>query len=487
MKNPRLLLILLLALVVRLYHIDFPVAGFAAWRQADTAAMARNFHENGYDILHPQIDWGGNGEGYVETEFPLYQYVVSLIYAVGGPWDAWGRMVSVFCGVLTVYILFLLVRLELTTSIALWSALIYAILPLNIFYSRAYMPESTMLMCTVAGVYFFDSWMRDDRLRNAVLAALLIALAGLLKIVALYIGIPLLFLVWRKWGNRLWTRWDLALWGVAVLGAVGSWYYHAHQIFVTYGNTFGIWMFGTNKWGMFDVLATPKWYNDIFLKSIAERHLTYAGFLPFLAGLFLPEQRRALRLFFWWFAGILFYFGLVAVGNQVHEYYQLPFTIPAAVVMATVFDRYITRESVRNAVRSRNWKVLFLLLCLITLPVLSALRVAHFLKGEQRDSPLFHLATAVQETTAPTDLVVAIDEGDPVILYRCDRKGWHGFPDALTDDLIRSVAACGAVYIVGEKQRFSEPDRAATLDRLLTEYPVVRDGDDFFIVRIPRQ
>jgi hypothetical protein len=66
--------ILSIALIVRLYHINFPVGGFAAWRQADTAAMARNFYTNGFHLLYPEIDWGGGG--IVDSEFPIYPYIV---------------------------------------------------------------------------------------------------------------------------------------------------------------------------------------------------------------------------------------------------------------------------------------------------------------------------------------------------------------------------------------------------------------------------
>ena len=38
-----LFLILFLALILRLYKIDIPLADFHSWRQADTAAVARNF------------------------------------------------------------------------------------------------------------------------------------------------------------------------------------------------------------------------------------------------------------------------------------------------------------------------------------------------------------------------------------------------------------------------------------------------------------
>jgi 4-amino-4-deoxy-L-arabinose transferase-like glycosyltransferase len=154
-EKRKLLLILILAFLLRLYHINFPVAGWHSWRQADTAAIARNFYQDGFNLLYPQVDWGGNSPGFVESEFPLYSFLVSLLYAVFGANDLWGRVLSVVFSIATIYGLYLLVRKLLSVKVALWTALIYAILPLNVFYGRAFMPESAMLLCSVFGIYWF--------------------------------------------------------------------------------------------------------------------------------------------------------------------------------------------------------------------------------------------------------------------------------------------------------------------------------------------
>lgn len=56
-----LVLILAAGLGLRLIQIDGPPIDQQAWRQADTAAMARNFLEEGLDLLHPRVDWRGAG------------------------------------------------------------------------------------------------------------------------------------------------------------------------------------------------------------------------------------------------------------------------------------------------------------------------------------------------------------------------------------------------------------------------------------------
>src|SRR6266851_5685623 len=110
MNKRAILLVLCLALVVRFYHVAFPIAGFAAWRQADTGAIARNFFQRGFHLFTPQIDWGGNTDGYVEPEFPIYAYGMSLLYSVFSPDDMWGRILSIAFALAAIYVLYLLVR-----------------------------------------------------------------------------------------------------------------------------------------------------------------------------------------------------------------------------------------------------------------------------------------------------------------------------------------------------------------------------------------
>ena len=59
MKKPDFLIlsiILIVAFTFRLYKINIPLADLHSWRQADTAAVSRNFVKNGIDLFHPIYD-----------------------------------------------------------------------------------------------------------------------------------------------------------------------------------------------------------------------------------------------------------------------------------------------------------------------------------------------------------------------------------------------------------------------------------------------
>ncbi len=66
------LAVFLAAAGVRAIDLDRPADGTMreSWREADYAALARNFDREGMDILSPRIDWRGDGPGLAEMELP---------------------------------------------------------------------------------------------------------------------------------------------------------------------------------------------------------------------------------------------------------------------------------------------------------------------------------------------------------------------------------------------------------------------------------
>ncbi len=243
------LVILALALMVRFYHLQAPLIGVHSWRQADTAAVARNFNRNGYRIFYPQIDWGGNSSGLVEMEFPIYPFLVSLFYKIWGVSELFGRLLSIVFSLITIMIFYLLVQQLIDRMTALWSCVFLGVLPFTIYYSRTFMPEAMLMMSLVAGIYFFVQWLNNSQWKYLWSSAAFVALSCLIKIPSLYIGLPLLYLAWLRFGKKIYSQITLWGYGLVILGLTGVWYFHAHQLFLQSGLTFGIWDYGSDKWG----------------------------------------------------------------------------------------------------------------------------------------------------------------------------------------------------------------------------------------------
>ena len=128
-----------------------PLGGLHKWRQADTAAVARNLAFESADPLHPRIDMRGDHSGITGMEFPLYQLAVAGGLAVAGDHDAVGRIVSLIGAVAAwLSLSALLVRRMGVDRISAHAAL--ALSPMLFSYAAKVMPEMTALAFACIGV-----------------------------------------------------------------------------------------------------------------------------------------------------------------------------------------------------------------------------------------------------------------------------------------------------------------------------------------------
>lgn len=480
MKQKTIYYILLLAFCLRIIHISYPLIGVHSWRQTDTAAIARNYYEHGMRFLYPQVDWGGKTEGYVECEFPLYSYTVALLYSAFGFSEIWGRLLSVICSLVALFFLYKLIREVLNETTALWAVFLSAVLPLNVFYSRTFMPESAMLMSSVLGIYFFYRWITTDQLKHYFLSIVFIALACLLKLPALYLGLPLLYLCWTKYKWALLRQWRIWLFVFCVFIPVGLWYYHAHQLYIHGGVTFGVWEYGSDKWGNWDLISSIKFWRQVFMSSIVGSHFAVFGGIVFLIGFLLPRKFEREYLFDCWLFAVIVYFIIVAKGNFVHEYYQLPFMLPAVVYVAKVFER------ANISLRKIDIKSIALAIALVGIIVSGVRRNMSYLQNEDpKTSEDLLLADKIKQFTDEHARILCLDQVDPTILYHAHRKGWRMANEELTMKTLQQRRSEGARYFAG-LYKYKNYDASQQLKPLINQENAVYDDGKVFIVDLTK-
>lgn len=430
-----ILWILILAAALRFVQVGAPPVGRHAWRQCDTASVARNFHHNGYRLLYPQIDW--DIPGFVEMEFPVYPWTTSLLYRLFGESAAIARILAILASLVTIVFLYLLVERILGRRAALWSALFYAVLPANLFFGRAIMPESWMLAATTVALYCFLRWTDEESWHLYSLALLATTLACLMKLTSLYLGLPLLWLAWQRWGRGALRRWPIWLFAGAVTTALLLWYGHAYQLGQEFGASFNILTAaGTDKWGTWGLLANPAFYHRVFVGYLGERMLTWAGFPVFCLGLFLRRRYPLERIFDVWLLAVALVLLLANGGSYQHDYYSLPLVLPAVVFMAKVFDRVWESR--------RFWLVPTAALVL----VLSGYRYLGALADERQPGEDSTIAEALAQETAREDLVISCNSANPVWLYLADRRGWGRDCESLGKSELEDLMGRGARYLV---------------------------------------
>src|SRR5260221_63904 len=260
-----LILILIVGFLVRFYRFDNPIADWHSWRQADTSAVSRNFIKYGFDLLHPRMNnisnvQSGldNPQGYFFAEFPIYDAAQAGLFLLfhGLTLEEWGRLVTMLTSVFAGLFLFLIVSRNSSKTTGLLAAFFYMFIPYDIYYGRVILPDPSMTMAILGGIYFFDRWIdpkskiQDLRFKsqsNIVyysLAVVFSALAFLLKPVALFFTLPMLYLAWRKFGFKFLLRIDL--WAFLVISVAPLAWWRWWESHYPEGIPAFLWLFNSN-------------------------------------------------------------------------------------------------------------------------------------------------------------------------------------------------------------------------------------------------
>lgn len=321
--------LLALGLALRLYQIAAPLTDHHYWRQTDTAAIARNFAAENMNIFYPMLDWQGR-EGYAEVEFQLYTWLVAVLYRIFGAHDALGRLVSVGFSLATLLLLYDFARRLLGRGAALWAMGLYAVAPLPVFFGRSFQPESAVAFFSLLAIA--AAWRAVEERREALfwLAAAATALALLLKLPSLYLGLPLAALAWRRDGARflLSPRW----WAFALIALLPAalWYAWAHRLGAQSAAGFSILgSDGTHRLFPFPLYSTAHFWLTLLRRWMLDSLALLA--VPFAAlGAWTLLPRKSLAWLWAWLLGFLLYQFGAALGHLTHDYYSLPLVLPLA-------------------------------------------------------------------------------------------------------------------------------------------------------------
>ena len=430
--------LLLLAFCLRIFNFSSPILGVHSWRQADTAAIARNFYENGYNFWYPQVDWGGNLTGYCQTEFPIYSFLIAILYKFLGIHESIGRLVSIVFSLITIYFLYKLC-LEITKDqqLSFWSSFFYTIIPTNIYYSRTFQPESFVLMTGLSGIYFFYKWLKTDQKKYFYTSLILVTLACLVKVVpAFYLSLPMIFLAWQRFDRKMFFNLNLWFYFFVVLISTLIWYLHSFQVGMEYGLTFG---FGAERFGWnFQRLGIT--FEQI-IYFIAVRHLLVLGFIVMIFGVCCKRKNQEERFFDVFLISTIGYILIFANLNSFHEYYQLPFLIPASIYLGKAFI------AINNSSKFRRFVPVGLVIFLSIASIFYSYE--YMAKEVPQDSDLFELAQIVKQKVPKDSLIIATTGGDPTILYLSHHKGWVPSPEEVTKEYLSNRVKDRAEYFLG--------------------------------------
>jgi len=150
---------------------------------------------------------------------------------------------------------------------ARWALIAYVVSPAVMTWGNAFMPDVTVLFFYLLTLLFFERWLVQDRLIWLVAAAAAASIAALAKPTSLHVF--LILLIWLAISARdRFRRPSLYIATVASLILSALWLWHSHELYVHYGNTFGVISGGDSKFGTIAIWTSSLfWTGNIIIES----------------------------------------------------------------------------------------------------------------------------------------------------------------------------------------------------------------------------
>jgi len=402
-------LLLLIILGLRIYHIDVPPLEIEeSWRQADTESMAWNFANYDFNPWRPNLNYDGPLPNIPALEFQVTTYLIAVLYKIFGHHYLLARLVPLSFFMVSAIYLYLLARIYLEWRGAAWSLLIYGILPVNVYYSRAIMPEAAALMFWIGGFYYFNLWVsqRDHsrRLQQLILSSIFLSLAIMTKPPTAFIAIPMFYLCFKYFGWKWLKIPQLWLYALGTLAIPALYYYYSAQI-AEYKFTVGITR---------DIIlqkALTAFYSQEALNFFSQnipRTTGLIGILLVFTGLFFIS-RKQMVLVVWFMAMLL---ELIIIVSPIRaSYYLIFFTVPCALLGGNLLDKIRFNPT---------GKIMSMILVF-----------ALFLESYYQVTPMFRINPIIRnqwqviEAVTKRDDLLVVGTLDPCLLSLSDRRGWR--------------------------------------------------------------
>jgi 4-amino-4-deoxy-L-arabinose transferase-like glycosyltransferase len=473
-------LVVAASLAVHIKGLTSPLLDYHYHRQCNTADIARNYYRNGLHFGTPQIDWEGDFAGKAATEFPLYMWLMGLLWPVAGLGELWGRLLSCGFSALTAVYLFLFLEKRMEREAALYAGVLFSCIPLEIYFGRTVQPEALALMATVAAFYHFDAWLDAPKARLHWAAATLFAFLAIAhKLPYAYILLPLAALAWLKPRRR--SLADPWAWGACLLALAGvaGWYRYASTgVFVVPDHP-------AEFIKMFEYDRLPYFILFQFASRLPELATTYGGMVLGAIGAWeLIGRRKQTFLGVWWGAVAV---SLIIAGGYAHwhEYTSLPFApINAALMGAGLL--WLQQAARRLPQKHRLLARTALVLLVISVPVHAALRIRHWYHNGY--PYLNHAGEAAAAVSKPADLFVCNERTSSVFLYYLDRKGWAWSVKEAgvqkSEELLGQKISEGAKFYATGKAMLDEPGLESFRSHLYSNAELVYDRDDLMVFKL---
>lgn len=440
-------LLFLLGFLVRLYRFDGPIADWHSWRQSDTSAVSRIFAQRGFDVLHPRyldisnIQTGlNNPEGYRFVEFPLYNVFQAAPYVAIGVLtiEEWGRVITIISSLLTAFFLYKLCLKHFSKSVALFSIIFYLFIPFSIYYGRAILPDTAMIMASFGGIYFFDLYLsKKGRWRYGMLfvAFLFTASSFLLKPYGLFFVLPQIVLAYQKYKTKMFLRPELYLYAVLSVLPLAAWRYWIMSF--PEGVPASTWLLNGNG-----IRFRPAFFKWMVFERFTKLIGGYSAVVFALIGVWAIIKTKESIFAASFLLSSLLYVFIFATGNVQHDYYQI-LIVPSIALLFAFGAAFMWSKGLVAKVVT---------VCLIIASFyFSGTQVKDYFNINNR--ALVIAGMRADQVLPKNAKVIAPYNGDTTFLYYINRPGWPAMQDS--PEKLKELGATHMVIVSPSENDFS--------------------------------
>lgn len=435
LKDIRFWLIILF--IVRLIGItNAPLEIGHNWRQVLTNMVARNFADDGANILYPKIDMAGTKTGITGAEFPIYNYCIYLVSTIFGYSHWFGRLINLIISSIGIFYFYKLIKGLFDKTIA-FNATILLSTSIWFSFSRKIMPDTLSVAIILIGLYHGYLYLKNGNITRLIFFFIFSTLGMLIKIPTLALFSIIAMVVFIK---EIAPERKLYLFITAFISFIIAclWYFvwvpyllktYQYQSYFPKGIIEGIK----------EILPLiPELLKKFYFSALH----SYIGFVAFIIGLyFLIRSENKIAKYGIGIITIVFFIFIIKTGAVFprHNYYIIPF-VP---VMALITSLFISRIAI---------KYQYILLSVIAIEAIGNQQHDFFIK----DSELYKLKleNITKENIPSDDLIIINGGGSPQSIYFSHRKGWTiDNEKALNMHYIDSLATIGAKYLIIDNKR----------------------------------
>jgi MFS family permease len=466
-------IILVIATAFRIYKINTPLADFKSTHQANIASVARNFTYNGFNLLEPKYDDISsvpsgieNPEGYRFTEFPLYSatFAVLFKYLPITSLEVYGRLTTVFFSLILISILYYFGLKEHSRTAGIFAALLYAILPIFVFFSRVILPYTMGLALMFISIWFLYLYLKSKKnhLLYFICSIFFYGIALLVASNTFFYTIVIAYLFVATYKFDVFKKWQVYIFIIFGLIPFIAWRLYIVQFPEGIPDTTGLITSIRTSEGLVNIFFQPEYFKTMFMDRLGITILGIYMSCFLLLGL-IGQFKKNFHLSM---AASAFIFIILFQGANFGNEYQQTIILPAiALVCAIGIAQLIKHSNTYN-------KLLLYPSILIVIMFSFFFSYIQIKPYYEYPNDLTQIAKLVTTFTKQEDRIITDTNGDTTLLYLADRKG---APSIYKE--IPELQEMGYSFLVTDKKELTDELRDSGLEVLV-------DNQKFSIIKL---